>query len=165
MEENQGNNEMPVKDHVSSQLEKLIGWAKVVAIAGFIVGGFVTKQEVQRTQMVKDMEEMKTKSAKDLAMVIETDKEVAKILSDFNDWRIALDNTRFYKADGDKLEKAQTDNEKRIQRLEDVLIFQEEESDGLKNEIISLRRDIASYTQLFQMMHKSSLDNEGKEIN
>lgn len=130
-------------NYVSDQIDKLIGWAKIVAFAGFIVGGFVTKQEIQMRGLKEDLIEIQKVEKEDIQKIQEAQKEMTKILSGFNDWRIALDNTRFYKSDGAKLEKSQTDLEKRVQRLEDVLIFSEEKDNQVMNEIRDIQRDIS----------------------
>lgn len=146
MVENQGQNmEQSPKtgNYVSDQIDKLIGWAKIVAFAGFIIGGFVTKQEIQMRGLKEDLIEVQKVEKEDVQKIQEAQKEMTKILSDFNDWRIALDNTRFYKSDGAKLEKSQTDLEKRVQRLEDVLIFSEEKDNQVINEIRDIQRDIS----------------------
>lgn len=144
--ENQGQDMEQIPktgNYVSDQIDKLIGWAKIVAFAGFIIGGFVTKQEIQMRGLKEDLIEVQKVEKEDVQKIQEAQKEMTKILSDFNDWRIALDNTRFYKSDGAKLEKSQTDLEKRVQRLEDVLIFSEEKDNQVMNEIRDIQRDIS----------------------
>lgn len=152
MENEEKGNE--INNNISDRIDKLIGWARIVAVAGFLVGGFVTKQEIQMRGLKEDLVQVQKIEKEDIQKVQEAQKEMTKILSDFNDWRIALDNTRFYKTDGEKLTKAQTDLEKRVQRLEDVIIFNEEKDDEIMIEIRNIQKEISK--SLMELLNKKN---------